>query len=115
MQPNPTAYDVQLFDQLLKERIIFLGTEVTDKSANVICAQLLLLSAADPGSDLLSPALRSCSHEWRCRKALAGLDATQELLQRRDAIHLRSPFQLAPSSLTAHQRYIERHVEPARR
>jgi ATP-dependent Clp protease protease subunit len=52
MQPNPTAYDVQLFDQLLKERIIFLGTEVTDKSANIICAQLLLLSAADPERDI---------------------------------------------------------------
>jgi ATP-dependent Clp protease, protease subunit len=49
---NPTPYESQLFDQLLKERIIFLGTEVTDKSANVVCAQLLLLSAADPERDI---------------------------------------------------------------
>ncbi|MEU7997018.1 ATP-dependent Clp protease proteolytic subunit, partial [Micromonospora sp. NPDC049060] len=32
-----------MFDRLLKERIIFLGTEVTDASANQICAQMLLL------------------------------------------------------------------------
>jgi ATP-dependent Clp protease protease subunit len=51
MQPIP-EYDAQLFDQLLKERIVFLGNEVTDKSANVICAQLLLLSAADPDRDI---------------------------------------------------------------
>jgi ATP-dependent Clp protease protease subunit len=51
MQPIP-SYDSQLFDQLLKERIVFLGDEVTDKSANIICAQLLLLSAADPDRDI---------------------------------------------------------------
>jgi ATP-dependent Clp protease, protease subunit len=52
MQQTPTSYDAQLFDQLLKERIIFLGTEVTDNSANIICAQLLLLAAADPERDI---------------------------------------------------------------
>jgi ATP-dependent Clp protease, protease subunit len=52
MQQTTTPYDAQLFDQLLKERIIFLGTEVTDDSANLICAQLLLLAAADPERDI---------------------------------------------------------------
>jgi ATP-dependent Clp protease protease subunit len=52
MQTTPVAYDVQLFDRLLSERIVFLGTEVTDESANVICAQLLLLAADDPVRDI---------------------------------------------------------------
>lgn len=45
-------YDAQIFDRLLQERIIFLGTEVTDAGANTICAQLLLLAAADPERDI---------------------------------------------------------------
>ena len=35
-----------------KERIIFLGSEVTDQVANRICAQLLLLAAEDPERDI---------------------------------------------------------------
>ena len=49
---NAQPYGLQLFDELLKQRIVFLGTEVNDESANTICAQLLLLSAADPGRDI---------------------------------------------------------------
>jgi ATP-dependent Clp protease protease subunit len=49
---NPEPYGFQLFDDLLKQRIVFLGTEVTDESANTICGQLLLLSAADPLRDI---------------------------------------------------------------
>ncbi len=41
-----------IYQQLLKERIVFLGTEVDDTSANLICAQLLLLSAGDPDRDI---------------------------------------------------------------
>jgi ATP-dependent Clp protease protease subunit len=52
METTHTPYDVQLFDRLLKERIVFLGTEVDDQSANVICAQLLLLAADDPDRDI---------------------------------------------------------------
>ena len=44
--------DDSVYNRLLRERIVFLGSEVTDKSANVICAQLLLLSAADPERDI---------------------------------------------------------------
>jgi ATP-dependent Clp protease protease subunit len=41
-----------LFQRLLEERIVFLGTEVTDESANSVCAQLLLLNAVAPDRDI---------------------------------------------------------------
>jgi ATP-dependent Clp protease protease subunit len=41
-----------IYQQLLKERIIFLGTQVDDQNANLICAQLLLLAAEDPTRDI---------------------------------------------------------------
>jgi ATP-dependent Clp protease protease subunit len=44
--------DDQLTSRLLHERIIVLGTDVNDQSANRICAQLLLLSAEDPRRDI---------------------------------------------------------------
>ncbi|MCI9533886.1 MAG: ATP-dependent Clp endopeptidase proteolytic subunit ClpP [Lachnospiraceae bacterium] len=44
------SYDI--YSRLLKERIIFLGEEVTDVSASVIVAQLLFLEAEDPGKDI---------------------------------------------------------------
>ena len=37
-----------IYSRLLRERIVFLGTEVTDEAANLICAQLLFLEADDP-------------------------------------------------------------------
>lgn len=44
------TYDI--YSRLLKDRIIFLGEEVTDVSANVIVAQLLFLAAEDPDKDI---------------------------------------------------------------
>lgn len=44
------SYDI--YSRLLKERIIFLGEEVTDASASVIIAQLLFLEAEDPEKDI---------------------------------------------------------------
>ncbi|HUJ05623.1 MAG TPA: ATP-dependent Clp protease proteolytic subunit [Streptosporangiaceae bacterium] len=44
--------DDQLLARLLYHRIIVLGAEVDDKVANRLCAQLLLLSAEDPRSDI---------------------------------------------------------------
>ena len=41
-----------LNQRLLKERIVFLGTQVDQSSANAICAQLLLLEAEDPTRDI---------------------------------------------------------------
>ncbi|MGQ5260546.1 ClpP family protease, partial [Micromonospora sp. ZYX-F-536] len=42
----------QVFERLLRERIVFLGTEVTEESANQICAQILLLAAEDADRDI---------------------------------------------------------------
>jgi ATP-dependent Clp protease protease subunit len=44
--------DAQVFNRLLRERIIFLGQPVMDDMANAICAQLLLLAAEDPERDI---------------------------------------------------------------
>ena len=44
------SYDI--YSRLLKERIIFLGEEVTDVSASLIVAQLLFLESEDPGKDI---------------------------------------------------------------
>ncbi|MGO9195796.1 MAG: ATP-dependent Clp protease proteolytic subunit [Acidimicrobiales bacterium] len=41
-----------VFKQLLRERIVFLGTQVDQSSANLICAQLLLLEAEDADRDV---------------------------------------------------------------
>jgi ATP-dependent Clp protease protease subunit len=46
------SLDDSIYNRLLKERIIFLGSEVTDEVANRICAQLLLLAAEDPQRDI---------------------------------------------------------------
>ncbi|MFD5463773.1 ClpP family protease [Kitasatospora sp. NPDC127059] len=48
----PSAFDDHLAAQLLAQRIVLLGTQVDDVSANRVCAQLLLLSAEDPRSDI---------------------------------------------------------------
>ncbi|SCG80495.1 ATP-dependent Clp protease proteolytic subunit ClpP [Micromonospora echinaurantiaca] len=48
---QPTFGD-QVYERLLKERIVFLGTEVTDATANQICAQILLLAAEDAERDI---------------------------------------------------------------
>ncbi|WP_405836376.1 ClpP family protease [Streptomyces sp. NBC_01518] len=47
-----THFDDHLAAQLLGQRIVFLGTQVDEVSANRICAQLLLLSAEDPRTDI---------------------------------------------------------------
>ena len=41
-----------IFSRLLRERIVFLGTEVSEQSANLIVAQLLFLEAEDPDADI---------------------------------------------------------------
>ena len=49
---NGTGLDDHIYQRLLKERIVFLGSEVKDQNANAICAQMLLLSAEDPEADI---------------------------------------------------------------
>lgn len=41
-----------IYNRLLKERIIWLGSEVRDDNANAICAQMMLLAAEDPDKDI---------------------------------------------------------------
>lgn len=47
-----TRFDDTLAEQLLLQRIVYLGTQVDEVSANRVCAQLLLLSAEDARSDI---------------------------------------------------------------
>jgi|SRR3989339_157314 len=44
------AYDI--YSRLLKDRIIFLGTEINDQVANIVIAQLLFLANQDPEKDI---------------------------------------------------------------
>jgi len=54
--PTETATGLTLndavFDQLLRSRIVFLGSEVNDEVANRVTGQLLLLAAEDPTADI---------------------------------------------------------------
>src|SRR3954451_9315436 len=49
---DPASQENYIYNRLLKERIIWLGSEVRDENANAICSQLLLLSAEDPEKDI---------------------------------------------------------------
>ena len=49
-QLNVAQMDV--FSRLMMDRIIFLGTQIDDYTANVIQAQLLYLDSAEPGKDI---------------------------------------------------------------
>ncbi|MDQ3569738.1 MAG: ATP-dependent Clp protease proteolytic subunit [Actinomycetota bacterium] len=51
-QINAAERASDVYQRLLKERIVFLGSEVDDQSANLICAQLLLLAAEDADRDI---------------------------------------------------------------
>ncbi|MBU5425793.1 ATP-dependent Clp endopeptidase proteolytic subunit ClpP [Tissierella pigra] len=51
-QTNRGERSYDIYSRLLKERIIFLGSEVNDVSANLIVAQLLFLEAEDPEKDI---------------------------------------------------------------
>ena len=51
-QTNGGERSYDIFSRLLKERIIFLGEEVTDATASIIVSQLLFLESQDPGKDI---------------------------------------------------------------
>jgi ATP-dependent Clp protease, protease subunit len=54
-QMAPVGGDLRGYDvyaRLMKERIIFLGTQVDETIANVLCAQMILLEAEDPERDI---------------------------------------------------------------
>jgi ATP-dependent Clp protease protease subunit len=44
------SYDI--YSRLLKERIVFIGSEINDRVANSVCAQLLVLESDDPEKDI---------------------------------------------------------------
>jgi ATP-dependent Clp protease protease subunit len=50
--PSGMSLDDSVYNRLLRERIIFLGSEVRDENANQICAQIMLLAAEDPDRDI---------------------------------------------------------------
>lgn len=50
--PGNFGLDDNVYQRLLAQRIIFLGSEVRDENANAICAQMLLLAAEDPERDI---------------------------------------------------------------
>ncbi|MER7590364.1 ATP-dependent Clp protease proteolytic subunit [Micromonospora sp. NPDC127501] len=52
LEGGQPSFGDQVFERLLRERIVFLGTEVTEESANQICAQILLLAAEDDDRDI---------------------------------------------------------------
>ncbi|MFB9545320.1 ATP-dependent Clp protease proteolytic subunit [Micromonospora sagamiensis] len=52
LEVNQPSFGDQVFERLLRERIVFLGTEVTEASANQVCAQILLLAAEDAEQDI---------------------------------------------------------------
>ena len=51
-QPGAFGHDDAVYTRLLRERIIFLGSEVRDDMANAICAQMILLDAEDSDRDI---------------------------------------------------------------
>ncbi|MET7952036.1 ATP-dependent Clp protease proteolytic subunit [Micromonospora sp. NPDC005324] len=52
LEGGQPSFGGQVFERLLRERIVFLGNEVTEESANQICAQILLLAAEDADRDI---------------------------------------------------------------
>ena len=51
-QQNNMGFDDSVYQRLLRERIIFLGSTVEDSIANALSAQMLLLAAEDPNKDI---------------------------------------------------------------
>lgn len=49
---TPMGLDDNVYQRLLRERIVWLGSEVRDENSNAICAKLLLLAAEDPTKDI---------------------------------------------------------------
>ena len=51
-QTNNGERSYDIYSRLLKDRIIFLGSEITDDEANLVIAQMLFLEADDPDKDI---------------------------------------------------------------
>ena len=59
--PSAVGLDSMVFDRLLKEHILFLGSDVNSEIANRLCAHLLLLEAEDPERDIKLDTYRASS------------------------------------------------------
>ena len=51
-QTNRGERSYDIYSRLLKDRVVFLGSEVNDQTANLVIAQLLFLEAEDPNKDI---------------------------------------------------------------
>ena len=51
-QTNRGERSYDIYSRLLKDRIVFLGGEITDDTANLVVAQMLFLEMEDPDSDI---------------------------------------------------------------
>src|SRR5918997_5582207 len=51
-EPSTFGLNDSIYNRLLRERIIWLGSEVRDENSNAICAQMMLLAAEDPNKDI---------------------------------------------------------------
>ena len=51
-QTNRGERSYDIFSRLLKDRIIFIGDEITDATASVVVAELLFLESEDPDKDI---------------------------------------------------------------
>ena len=51
-QTNRGERSYDIYSRLLKDRIVFLGGEITDDTANLVIAQMLFLEMEDPDSDI---------------------------------------------------------------
>ena len=60
---DPASREDYIYNRLLKERIIWLGSEVRDENANAICSQLLLLSSGTKGKRYATPHARILMHQ----------------------------------------------------
>ena len=119
-----------VFDRLLKDRIIWLGSEVRDDNANEICAKILLLAAEDPAEghlplrqlarrldhrrhgDLRHDAVRAERHRHR-RHRHGGVDGPAAADQRHEGQalhHAERPRAAAPAARRL-RRHRERHPD----
>ena len=91
---DPAAQDNYIYNRLLKERIIWLGSEVRDENANAICSQLLLLSAENPEKDIY---LYINSPGGSVTAGMAIYDTMQFIPN--DVVTVATGFMTAPSAL----------------
>ena len=107
---GPGGLNDQVFNRLLRNRIIFLGAHVDDDIANTLCAQLLLLAAEDPEKDIW---LYINSPGGSVTAGMAIYDTMQLVIQRRG--HGRDGHGRLDGSVPAHRRHPRQALRAAER